>query len=80
MRPLPLSFFFFGRYARRTMSRVVLKFCIAYGASFAQLLVKKIDRVMSGHEAMTSQEVQGQPIFARNSGIWHIRRRYRGFF
>ena len=41
---------------------------------------KKIDRVMSGHGAMTSQEVQGQAIFTRNSGIWHIRRRYRGFF
>ena len=38
----------------------MLKFCIAYGASFAQLLVKKIDRVMSGHGAMTSQEVQGR--------------------
>ena len=39
----------------------MLKFCIAYGASFAQLLVKKIDRVMSGHGAMTSQELQGRP-------------------
>ena len=46
--------------------------CTAFGE-------KKIDRVMSGHGAMTSQEVQGQVIFARNSGIWHIRRRYRGF-
>ena len=46
----------------------MLKFCIAYGASFAQLLVKKVDRVMSGHGAMTSQEVQGRAIFARNSG------------
>ena len=53
----------------------------AYGAPFAQLLVKKkFDRVMSGHGAMTSQEVQGQAIFARTSGIWRIRRRYRGFF
>ena len=51
---LPLSFF---ADARRTMSRVVLIFFIAYGASFAQLLVKKIDRVMSGHGATTSQEV-----------------------
>ena len=25
---------------------------------------------MSGHGAMTSQEVQGQAIFARNSGIY----------
>ena len=55
--------------APRTMRRIVLKFCIAYKASFAQLLVKKMDRVMSGNEAMTSQEVQGQAIFARNSGI-----------
>ena len=40
----------------------MLKFCIAYKASFVQLLVtKKIDRVMSGHGAMTSKEVQGQP-------------------
>ena len=47
----------------------MLKFGIAYGASFAQRLVKKKnDRVMSGHGAMTSQEVQGQAIFARNSG------------
>ena len=38
----------------------MLKVFIAYGASFAQLLVKQIDRVMSGHGAMTSQEVQGQ--------------------
>ena len=43
-------------------------------------VVKKIDQVMSGNGAMTSQEVQGQVIFARNSGIWLIRRRYRGFF
>ena len=40
----------------------MLKFGTAYGASFAQLLVKNIDRVMSGHGAMTSQEVQGQAI------------------
>ena len=39
--------------ARRTIRRIVLKFCTAYGESFAQLLVKKIDRVMSGHGAMT---------------------------
>ena len=47
----------------------MLKFCIAYGAPFPQLLVGKIDRVMSGHGAMTSQEVQGQVIFARNEGL-----------
>ena len=36
-------------------------FCASFG--------KKIDRVMSGHGALTSQEVQGQAIFfARNSG------------
>ena len=41
----------------RTMRRIVLKFCTAYGTSFAQLLVKKeFDRVMSGHGAMTSPE------------------------
>ena len=55
--------------ARRTMRQIVLKACIAYRASFAQLLVKSFDRVMSGHGAMTSQEVQGQAIFAKNSGI-----------
>ena len=34
----------------------------SYGASFAQLLVKKnFDPVMSGHGAMTSQEVQVRP-------------------
>ena len=55
--------------ARQTMSRIVLKFHIAYGAFFAQLLVKKFDRVMLGHEAMTSQEVQRQVIFARNGGL-----------
>ena len=74
--PPPLRFFC---DAPRTMRPIVLKFCIAYGASFAQLLVKNFDRVMSGHGTMTSQEVQGQAIFARNSGIWLIRRRYRGF-
>ena len=73
-----LSFFFCD--ARQTMSQIVLKFCMAYGASFAQLLEKNFDRIMSGYGAMTSQKVQGQAIFARNSGIWHIRRRYRGFF
>ena len=63
--------------ASRTMRRIVLKFCIAYGESFAQLLVKTFDRVMSGHGAMTSQVVHKcQTIFARNSGIWLIRRRY----
>ena len=51
----------------------MLKLCIVYGASLVQLLVKRnFDPVMSGHGAMTSQEVQGQTIFARNSGIWHI--------
>ena len=48
-------------------------FCAAFGKK------KNFDPVMSGHGAMTSQEVQGQTIFARNSGIWYIRRRYRGF-
>ena len=48
--------------APRTMSRIVLKFCIAYGASFAQLLVNFFDQVMSGDGAMTSQEVQNQYI------------------
>ena len=38
MRP-SLRFIFCD--ARRTMSRIVLQFCIVYGASFAQLLVKK---------------------------------------
>ena len=65
---------FFFCDARRNMKRIVLKFCIAYGASFVQLLVKKFDRVMSGHGVMTSQKVQGQAVFARNSEIWHIRR------
>ena len=55
--------------ARRTMSRIVLKFYIAYRASFAQLLVIKCDRVMSGHGAMTSQELQRQAIFAGNGGL-----------
>ena len=30
---------------------------------------KKIDQVMSGRGAMTSQEVQRQAIFARNGGL-----------
>ena len=47
----------------------MLKFCIAYGTFVAQLLGKKIDRVMSGHGAMTSQEVQRQAIFVRNGGL-----------
>ena len=34
----------------------MLKFGIAYGAYFAQLLVQNFDRVMSGHGAMTSQD------------------------
>ena len=49
--PPPLRFFC---DAPRTMRRIVLKFCTAYGASFAQLLVKNFDRVMSGHGAMRS--------------------------
>ena len=60
------------------MRRITLKFCMAYGACFGQVLVNIFDRVMSGHGAMTSQKVQGHAIFARNNGIWHIRRRYRG--
>ena len=36
----------------------MLKFSIAYGASFAQFLVKKIGQVRSGLEVMTSQEEQ----------------------
>ena len=47
------------------MRRIVLKFCIAYGASFAQLLIKRFDQLMSGHGAMTSQDIQGQVIFLR---------------
>ena len=77
MRPPPPEFFC---DARRTMCRIVPKFCIAYRTFFAQLLVKTFDRVMSGYGVMTLQEVQGQAIFARNSGLWHIRRRYRCFF
>ena len=38
-------------------------------ASFSQLLVEKNERVMSGHGAMTSQEVQRQIIFVRNGGL-----------
>ena len=63
----PPEFFFCN--ARRTLSRIVLKVCIAYGSSFTQLLVKNFDRVMSSHGVMTSQEVQCEAIFARNSGI-----------
>ena len=51
------------------MSLIVLKFYTACGASFAQLLMKKIDWIMSGHGAMTSQEVQRQAIFARNGEL-----------
>ena len=38
MRPRPWGFFC---HAPRTMRRIVLKFCTAYGASFAQFLVNK---------------------------------------
>ena len=34
---------------------------------------KNSDQVMLGPGAMTSQEVQGQATFARNSGLLHIR-------
>ena len=47
----PHEFFWAGRH---TIWRIALKFSIAYGASFAQLLAKKIGRVRSGHEVMTS--------------------------
>ena len=47
----PHEFFWNGI---RTAGRIALKFCTAYGAFFAQLLAKKIDRVRSGHGAMTS--------------------------
>ena len=47
--------------APRTMRLIVLKFGIAYGAFFAQLLVKNFDRVMSGHGAMTSQRYKVRP-------------------
>ena len=49
---IPMSSFWNGR---RTSGRNTLKFCIAYGAAFVQLLAKKkkIDRIRSGHGAMT---------------------------
>ena len=65
-------------YARLTISWIVLKFSIAFVASFVQLLVEKIDRVMLGHGAMTSQREQGQAIFAENGGLLHINPRPAG--
>ena len=50
-----------------------LPFSVPYGSSFAQLLVRKSWPVMSGHEAMRSEREKGQSIFARNSGLLHIR-------
>ena len=44
----------------------MLKLSIASGESFVQLLVQKIDRVVSDHGGMTSHREQGQVIFARN--------------
>ena len=46
----PHEFFWNGF---RTAERITLTFCIADGASFAQLLAKN-DQVMLGHGAMTS--------------------------
>ena len=69
------------RDATRTMRRIVLKFCTAYGASFAQLLVKKkIDRVMSGHGAMTSQVVQGQAILREIAEYGTLEDDIEGYF
>ena len=42
----------------------MLKFSIAYGASFAQVLVKKFGQVRSGHEVMTSQREQPSADFS----------------
>ena len=47
----PLRFF---RDSFGTARRIGVRFCTGYGASFAHILVKKIDRVRSGHGAMTS--------------------------
>ena len=63
------SFKDFFRDARRTMHQIVLKFCIAYGISFAPPFLKNVDRVLSYHGVMTSQELQGQgeaPPFSSN--------------
>ena len=37
---LPMSFFFWNGF--RTAGLIALKLCIAYGASFAQLMAKKM--------------------------------------
>ena len=50
----------------RTAWWIVLKFCIVYGASFAQLSFF-FDRVRLGHGAMTSQEVQPPTDFSSKS-------------
>ena len=62
--------------AHSIFCRIALKFSIAFGASFEQLLVKKIDRGMSGYGAMTSQSEQDKAIFWRNDGLLQIRRQY----
>ena len=74
----PWGFFFCD--APRTMRRVVVKFCIAYGASFAQLLVKILTGSCQVTELWRHKWCKVRVFFARNSGRWHIRRRYQGFF
>ena len=48
-------------------------FCATFGTK------KTLTRSCQVTELWRQQEVQGQAIFTRNSGIWHIRKRYRGF-
>ena len=59
----PHEFVWAGRH---TVWRFALKFSIAYGTSFAQLVVKKFGRVRSGYEVMTSLEEQPSTRFQRN--------------
>ena len=51
VQPPPLRFF---ADSEKTAARSAAGFLGPYGANLAQLLVKKIDQVRSGHGAMTS--------------------------
>ena len=51
----------------RSAWRIGMKFCIANGASFAQLMAKNFDRVRSGHGAMMSYVEQPPTDFSPKS-------------
>ena len=67
--PPPLEYFWNGR---RTAWRIALKFCIAYGAFFAQLLAKKLTGSGQVTEPRRHKRNSLRPIFQGNRVFSHV--------